>query len=78
MKIKNLVELLSTLDPDADIRTYEKWDADEEACVMDVIDVMVEKQLKTGITHTYLVLGCEETTPPTKVAIPPRPYRASD
>lgn len=78
MKIKNLVELLSTLDQNADIRTYEKWVDNEDAAIMDVVDVMVEKQLKTGITHIYLVLGCEEDTHPSKVAIPPRPYRASD
>ena len=78
MKIKDLVELLSTLDQNADIRSHEKWDEHEDACIMDVVDVMVEKQLKTGIVHAYLVLGCEEKTTPAKVAVPPRPYRASD
>ncbi|WJZ47942.1 hypothetical protein [Synechococcus phage DSL-LC03] len=82
MKIKNLVELLSTLDPEATIRSHEKWDAEEDACVMDIVDVMVEKHMKTQLTHVYLVLGCEECQqemPRSKnVAVPPRPYRASD
>jgi hypothetical protein len=78
MKIKDLVQLLSTLDSNNDIRSYEKWDNDEEACVLDVVDVRIEKQLKTGITHCYLVLGNEEISQPATVAIPPRPYRASD
>ena len=77
MKVKDLVQLLSTLDPSSDIRSYEKWDSDEEACVMDVVDVMIEKQLKTGITHCYLILGTEEKQPIT-TATPPRPYRATD
>lgn len=86
MKIKNLVELLSTLDPDTDIRTQEKWDPDEDAIIMDVVDVVIEKQLMTGITHAYLLLGCEDKQQPVAqvlpehktVAVPPRPYRASD
>lgn len=78
MKVKDLVQLLSTLDQESDIRSYEKWDSDEEASVMDVVDVMKETHMKTNITHVYLVLGCEEKQPSLIVATPPRPYRASD
>lgn len=77
MKIQNLVELLNSLDdPNADIRTCDKFD-DFDDSVSDIVDIKIEKHMKTGITHYYLVLGCDE--PDLKLqATPPRPYRASD
>jgi hypothetical protein len=77
MKVKDLVQLLLSVNQEVDIRSYEKWDENEEPSVMDVIDVMKETHMRTNITHVYLVLGCEEKQPAT-VATPPRPYRASD
>jgi len=78
MKIQNLVELLNSLnDPNADIRTCDRLFDDIDDSVLDIMDIKIEKHLKTGITHYYLVLGCDEPALKPQ-ATPPRPYRASD
>lgn len=79
MKIKDLVELLNTLDPEAYIQSYNKWGDNDEIEIMDVVDVKVDKQIRTDSTQYYLMLGCnEESDEPRMIAIPPKPYRASD
>jgi hypothetical protein len=72
MKIKDLVEFLSSLDQELTLKTYENHESyDNIPVIMSITDVRVEYHMKANTTECYLVL---DDIKPLNIP-PPPPYR---